>query len=340
MEKLVKELFEARVKSKGEFYGIKVNKISGYSNVNEASLESFDAYYNPLDEKRKNMKILVLSILLGSLFIIQMFLTIAVKDMKDLNSMFIARNIIYGIMILLCFSITLLLKKQLDFVVKILFNLFPLVCLFSLYNFEKRMDFLVLFLSIAICLLIAFIYIILFIFKKEKEWLLNGIMLIFYPLLVSLIKVFTLNEYLFFNDNSLGIFIIVGLCVSFIILCIAISKIKDRSNKKEYAGKLCAAFFVPIVLVSILPYLYFQSINYAFDGSIGIEHTYYITNKQIRYGGRGSRNYYLFLSIDVKEEKISVSRYVYEEYEEGQYITLEEHEGYFNIKYYEYVVEE
>lgn len=339
MEVLFKELFEYKIKNDGEFYGIKVNKISGYSTKDETPLDSFNAYYNPLDQRKKTIKLLVPIIVIGVLFILQTILGIAINDMKTLESMFIAKNIIYGSMIIVCLLVTILLRKKLDFIPKVLFNLYPLVCLLTIYLFEKRTDFFVCFLSLGICLLVSLIYVIFYLIKKDGDFLLDGTLVSIYPFFVLFTKSFILNSYLFFNDDKLGIFMIIGLCVSLITLIVAIIKIKDRNDKKEYVGKLCAAFFIPIILVGILPFVYFQTLNYTFDKSIGTAHSYLVVDKYTRHGGRSGPNYSLVIIKDGKREDISVSRHLYELYNEGSRISFEKHNGFLNSEYYEYVID-
>lgn len=340
MEKLVKELFEARVKQTGEFYGLKVSKISGFSLNEETSLESFDAYYNPLEQKKKTALVVVLSIIFGILFIGQMFLAIAIDSITNLQSIFMIRNIIYISMIVMTFGLTIILRKQLSIMVKLLFNIFPIVSFITLYVFEKRIDFSLCFLMLGICTLFCIYYIFLYIFKKDNMDILNAVCIMYYPLVVNLIKLFNLNNYLFFNDDKLRWFLIVGVVISLIILIIAIVKIEDKSNKKEYSGKLCAAFFVPLLITVLIPYLFTQGINYSFDDSIGIKHQFLVVDKNTRYGGRGGPNYYLVIMKDGERESISVNKYLYEKFNEGSYIELEKHDGFLNIQYFEYVLEE
>jgi hypothetical protein len=112
--------------------------------------------------------------------------------------------------------------------------------------------------------------------------------------------------------------------------------IKDRSDKKEYAGKLAAVFSLTFFLVFGLPALSAEYTNYAFDTSVEKITEYVVVDKYTRNGGRGGPLYHLVLQSGGHEIDISTENVIYSQYEKGETVRIYAHDGTFGYHYYEY----
>lgn len=335
---MLKELFVRKANASGYFYGLKVSKINGYNKpVDLVKIESFDNYYNPNDERRKTMLVLIPTIVFFVLFILQVILGTSLSNMKDIDNIKLCRNIVYITIIINTAFITLFLHKYINLIAKVLANAFAIIMFIALHNFDKRTILLICLSIFTISLLYFVIELIIYLIKKDKKNLFSGIVALFYPFGVSFIKSFELQKYLFFNDFDMNILILIGFVAAIICVIILFIKDKDRSNKKDYAGKVVGVFLVPILLFVLVPYLTINNINYSLDKSQGTSYTYQVVDKHTRYGGyRSGTRYYLTIYKDGKREDLNVNGYLYNKYNAGNYITLVYHEGFLNIDYFEY----
>jgi hypothetical protein len=130
--------------------------------------------------------------------------------------------------------------------------------------------------------------------------------------------------------------VIIALGAAALALIIGAVLIKDRSDKKEYAGKLAAVFSLTFFLVFGLPALSAEYTNYAFDTSVGEVKEYVVIDKYTRNGGRGGPHYHLVLRLGEGELDITTENVIYSQYEKGEAVRIYEYNGAFGYRYYEY----
>lgn len=130
--------------------------------------------------------------------------------------------------------------------------------------------------------------------------------------------------------------VFVALGASAVALIIGAVLIKDRSDKKEYAGRLAAIFSLTFFLVFGLPALSAEYTNYAFDTSAAEVREYVVVDKYTRSGGRGGPRYHLILVSDGQELDISTEHVIYSQYETGEAVRIYSYGGALGYHYYEY----
>ena len=130
--------------------------------------------------------------------------------------------------------------------------------------------------------------------------------------------------------------VFVALGASVVALIIGAVLIKDRSDKKEYAGRLAAIFSLTFFLVFGLPALSAEYANYALDTSAAEVREYVVVDKYTRNGGRGGPRYHLVLVSDGQELDISTEHVIYSQYETGEAVRIYSYGGAFGYHYYEY----
>lgn len=135
-------------------------------------------------------------------------------------------------------------------------------------------------------------------------------------------------------DVPMG-FIVASLILSVVALILGIVFIKDRGNRKEYFGKLSAAFFLTLVITFVLPLLTIEYTNYAFDTSVGEAKQCLVVEKHITQHRRG-KGYYIEFVVNGERVSFSTDKLVYLKYDVGDRISIYEYDGAYDMKYYEY----
>lgn len=128
----------------------------------------------------------------------------------------------------------------------------------------------------------------------------------------------------------------VGLILSVAAVILGAVFIKDRSDKKEFFGKLCALFFATVFLTIAVPLLTIEHTNYAFDSSEGEAVECVVTDKYTSHSSKGGRSHKVVVIINGEKTTLSVERVVYYGYEIGDIMRLYKHDGAFDFAYYEY----
>ncbi len=184
-------------------------------------------------------------------------------------------------------------------------------------------------------------HLIMYSIKKHRFYLVNGIIPIIYPLFVSFVKTFILDDYLFFNDDKLANFIIIGIIIGLIVAGIVLIISKKKETFKETIALTIGIFACTFIIVAFVPYFIIQNINYAFDTSSPTTHEYLVLDKEIikGHGRYSSTNYYLIIEKDGNEEQLSVNKRVYFDFKINETIELIKYDGFLNNTYYEYVEE-
>lgn len=171
--------------------------------------------------------------------------------------------------------------------------------------------------------------------EYEKLRHINGIIPLSYIALYSFIvgiRLLSLIE----SEMSVPMgFIAASLILSFIALILGIVFIKERSNKKEYFGKLAAAFFLTLIITFVLPLLTIEYTNYAFDTSVGEAKQCLVVEMHITQHRR-SKGYYIEFIVDGERVSFSTDKLVYLKYDVGDRIPIYEHDGAYDMPYYEY----
>lgn len=340
---LFKELFEFLVNTTGKFYNLPINKtISNSLKEKEVTdLNIFKKNLGLYNSREKAVTNLAGIIILMIIFFVVLVGNSFLYEYSTSKSLLNTANIISSILVLISqILIVILLNKNLNIISKLFLIIYAFVPISLNLFFDRRFDFK---LEIIICS-ILFIYLIMnliiYFIKKESYYLLNGIIPCIYPILLSMVNTCILNGYLFFNDQLLGFFIIIGIVVGVICAFICVMLPKKHMEKKEKIGLVVGVFLCTIVIF-LIPNFVIQNINYAFDTSEGITYKYQIIDKEKRFGGGryGGTNYYLIINKDGKEESLHVNKQVYYKFEPTQTIELTKYEGYFNYSYYEYIEE-
>ena len=130
--------------------------------------------------------------------------------------------------------------------------------------------------------------------------------------------------------------VFIALGAAAVALIVGAVLIKDRSDKKEYAGKLMAVFSLTFILVFGLPAISAEYTNYAFDTSVGEVNEYVVIDKYTRNGGRGGPIYHIVLQAGGHEIDISTEKVIFSQYEKGEAVRIYKHDGTFGYHYYEY----
>ena len=136
-------------------------------------------------------------------------------------------------------------------------------------------------------------------------------------------------------DLPVGV-VAVGVILSVASAILGAVFIKDRSDKKEFFGKLAALFFATIFLTIAVPLLTLEHTNYAFDTSEGETLDCVVIDKYTSHSTKGGRSHRIVVLVEGEEKTLSVDRVVYFDYEIGDFMRLYKHGGAFDFTYYEY----
>lgn len=341
-EKLVKELFEFRVKKTKEFFGLKVlgNDFKPYPTPITEPIK-LNETKNPVEIGRNSRTLtftLVVSLIIP---IIILLLFLPFEYLKSYKTAYILKSIMCLLIFIFGVLISKTCSKYLNTLSKMYLLLYPLCMLFLLNFLPKRIDYIIYFLFFIFSLIYVIIYVVRFkVFQKTG--MANGFLTCIYPFGVGIYKVFELNESIFLTSINVGTFLIVGLVAgSFATILYFIFR-KDKDDKKEYIGAGFATFVSIFFLVFAVPLLTLQTINYTFDSSNEEKFEYTIIDKESRIstGRYSTRRYYLKVIINGNIEELKVESYVYHSYEIDDTIELTYHEGYFGYSYYELISDE
>lgn len=185
-----------------------------------------------------------------------------------------------------------------------------------------------------------------FVIKKRRMevvnlWLMNGIL----PMLFVGWNYFmtSIEQLNLIHTEKVAFWSTIGwiaLGISVLTLILAIIFIKDRQNKKEYLGKLCAVFFLTLGIFFVIPALSTEYINYAFDTTPGEQTVCVVADKHTHHSGRSGTIYCLLLSANGEQIEFTTHKAIYSQYEIGDIFYLHAHQGAFDMSYYEYRWEE
>lgn len=338
-ETMAKELFEFRVNSTKEFYGIKVYK-NNYKSYEKSPEELIilNSDYNPINAAKKS-KVLLTTIIVSILIMFaQMILMGSLNYVESFEAVYVIKTVIYSSILLVGLSIVILFKNYFNSFSKVYLVIYPVILLLLLNYLPRRIDYIIYIIFFIFSLLYAGLY--LYRYKvMNKKGLSNGLVTCIYPILVFMIKSFELNNNLFLFDLKIDIFAIVAFSLSVISVILFCVLKKDKSNKKNFLGALIATFCSVMLLALVIPYMTIECINYTFDNSIGEAHEVLIIDKQIGYstGRYTTRKYYITAIINGNEEQLTVESYIYHSYDVNDTIELVYHEGFLGHSYFEYV---
>ena len=341
--RLFKELFEYLVSTTGKFYNLNINKTISKSLKDEevTDLNIFknnEALFNAREKAITNLSGIIALMIIYFIIVVGFLLTYEYSKSNELINIM---KIIISVFVLVSqILIVILLKKNLNIISRLFLIIYAFVPLNLNLFFDRRFDFKCEIIICTILLVYLIINVIIFFIKKQNNYLLNGVIPCLYPLFLNMINTFILNEYLFFNDQLTGFFIIIGIVVGLILAFVCVGLLKKDMEKKQRVGLGFGVFFCTIVIF-LIPNFIIQNINYAFDKSEGITYKYQIIDKETRFGGGryGGTNYCLIIYKDGKEESLHVNKRVYNDFERYQIIELTKYEGYLNYSYFEYTEE-
>lgn len=266
------------------FYGLRVNKSK--SNMNISSNDAFDfnaSANNPFVIERSSRFYFIFIWAIMILLFGQLGILVVCNYVKTHYVLFILKNILCCLVFISQIICIYLLRNKLAFLSKILMISTPLIFLILLYLFEKRVDYLVYIILTIASTLYLIVYIVKYFISKKSNDLLNGVLSVFYPFSAFFVKTDELQDYLFFNDKHMQLFLIVGLITGFIVSVISIILIKKEIEKKNLIGFFLTIFSVVFIAVWMIPYHSEQNINYAFDKSEGNICTYQIVGMYKRH---------------------------------------------------------
>jgi hypothetical protein len=164
----------------------------------------------------------------------------------------------------------------------------------------------------------------------------NGIIPIVYIGFAMLLRVFKLLNFIETDIDIPLISVIIPLVISVVAVILGVVLIKDRSDRKEYAGKLCVLFFVPFLITFAMPLIFTEYTNYAFDTSVGERVDFIVVDKYTKHHSKGGRSHHIVVYADGEKVEFSTDRIVYDNYELGAALPLYEHDGAYDMPYYEY----
>ena len=225
-------------------------------------------------------------------------------------------------------------------IILIIFNI--LILLGSLYFFEVKNSHRFLIALFIACLTYTIYYWIRFTIKRKNHEKIddikhiNGVLPIVFIGFSTMMKIFRLLSFIETDIDIPVVFVGASVAISVIAVVLGIIFIKDRSDKKEYIGKLCAIFWVPMIVTMAFPLIFTEYTNYVFDSSVSEKIDCVVVDKYTRYHSKGRRSHYLVLRIDGDEIILAIDKLVYEKYEIGDVMPLYENDGAYNIPYYEY----
>lgn len=342
--KLFKELFEFIVNSTGKFYNLKVDKYIS-NNLKMEEVTDLSVFKN--DEKIFNQRNRAITNISGiyTLIIIFFFEVLGYSCFYSWSKSYEVMNVI-NIIVLFSIMISellifILLRKYLHIFSKLSLIIYAFIPITLYFFFDRRFDYKIEIMFLCLALISMLIHLIVYFIKKHFYYLINGIIPFIYPLFVNFVKTFVLNDYLFFNDEKMGMFIVMGLIIGLIIGVLTLILSRKRESFKETIGIFFGMFVCTFIITALVPYFTIQNLNYAFDVSCPNTYEYVVLDKKIirGHGRHSSTNYYLIIEKDGNEEQLSVNKRVYFNFEINETIELIKYEGLFNNTYYEYVEE-
>lgn len=325
---MFKELFIYLVKTTGKFYDLEIIPNDKYK-VDEISLEQFNASINPITVSKTNRMIWI-PIALLILFIPCIISVMYVKDITIYNGLIVT---MFLLMFVINLFITIPWRKKYGIISLLLMYTYPIMCIYLIYNETRRTDYICYQVYFWICLLCFIIYLFRYIFNRNKDFILNAILVLFFPFLVLVIKAFELQDFMFFEETFNIVFLIVSIVLTLISSGFYLVFRKDR-KQKGYVGALFGVMILVFFISFITPLFTVNTINYSFDKSSGEKYNYQIVDRYISHR-RNGRSYYIVILKDGKEEKLSVSSFTYYDYEDESYISLYNYEGFLGYSYYE-----
>lgn len=170
----------------------------------------------------------------------------------------------------------------------------------------------------------------------EKTRLLNGIIPIAYVGGSVLVKGFGLFKMIETEFDIPLVLVGISVCVSLAAVILGGIFIKERRNKKEYAGKLCAIFFGVFFTVFAIPLLSMEYANYSFDTSAAKKTECVVVDTDTSHNYKSGTGYRFVLSVDGQNIPFDVDRVVYSRHQKGDRIYLYQYGGAFGYPYYEY----
>ena len=292
---------------------------------------------------RKNDKIVIIwaSIIVLLLFAAVGFMVGAKYSAKE-TTYFVCQNAMSMAYVMMGLAVITPLRKNLSVVSIILIIGNGVLSIGQLrflpYRTYHRMLIVILALSI---LYLAFCLLHFFTSRKscgrgEKRQLLNGFIPMAYVGGSVLVKGFGLfklieTEY----DISLAL-VGISLGISAAAVILGGILIKDRRDRKDYAGKLCAIFFGVFFAVFAIPLLSLEHANYAFDTSSAEKKECVIVDTYTSHNYKSGTGYRFVLSVDGQKVHFDVDKVVYSRYKKGDTIYLYRYDGAFGYPYYEY----
>ena len=172
--------------------------------------------------------------------------------------------------------------------------------------------------------------------RGEKIRLLNGIIPIAYVGGSVLVKGFGLFKLIETEYDVPLVLVGISLGISVAAVILGAIFIKDRWNRKEYAGKLCAIFFGVFFFAFGIPLLSMEYANYTFDTSLAEKTECVVVDIYTSHNYKSGTGYRFVLNVDGQKVHFDVDRVVYSRYQKGDTIYLYKYEGAFGYPYYEY----
>ena len=172
--------------------------------------------------------------------------------------------------------------------------------------------------------------------RDEKNRLLNGFIPIAYVGGSVFVKGFGLFKLIETEYDVPLVMVGVSLGISAAAVILGAIYIKDRWNRKEYAGKLCAIFFGVFFFAFGIPLLSMKYANYTFDTSLAEKKECVVVDTYTRHNYKSGTGYRFVLNVDGQKVHFDVDRVVYSRYQKGDTIYLYQYDGAFGYPYYEY----
>ena len=196
---MFKELFEFLVLSNGSFYNLRIDKYISESLKNEEVSDLNIFKNNEVLFKLRNRAITnatELCVVLILFLIESLGWFIFYEFTKSYSVMHICNIVVLISVMISEILIYLLLRRTLHIGASLSLIVYAFIPLILYFFFDRRFDYSVemIFLGIMICSFL--IHFVIYLIKKQSYYLLNGFIPLIYPLLISIVKTFILDEYL------------------------------------------------------------------------------------------------------------------------------------------------
>lgn len=332
-EKMFESLFKYHVEKSGTFYGLCITN-SPYKLKDELDLD-LKIENDPYIMKSKNKFTILFIVFLFIITIISIFSNVLIYEFKSDSVVYVFKIIrFFSILIVNTFLIGYIKKG--GFFSKFLLIAYPMFLLYGVFQINKRTEMKIYLLSF----LVAFIYLIYAflksVYKKNKKYIIMGLLSIIYPAFTLMIESFVLNKYVHFIQIDSKIFIYLSIVFIFVLIFAFFKLRKKIQLEKNKIGIIFGIIMGVAIITFAIPYLSISNINYAFDTSKNEYEEFIVIDKLTTFGYK-SRRRVLIVRKHNDTYELSVNPHEYYNYNIGDSLTLSYEQGFLGYNYIELI---